>query len=110
MADLGNGNFTIDASASGNTVVIPGKEGWRIQVIKWIATTNTPVGFRWMSVPPTGDAIALGGEMTVAAGGNGVEQERDPLGHFATLKGHGLAVNLTDAAVFGGYGSFLYIN
>lgn len=87
---------TIDASAAGDNLVIPGAAGKRIRVLRWGLTAKNEVEAKWRS----GSADITGARLLTkyaSAGG-----AYCPVGVFQTLPGEALNLNLSAAVAVGG--------
>lgn len=88
----------ITASASGATTIVAAVAGKKILVLKWDLVCNGAVNVKWQShVTPTD----LTGLYYFAANG-GIASAFSPVGHFATVAGEALDINLSGAVAVGG--------
>lgn len=88
----------ITASASGVTQVVAAVGGKKIRVLSWTLVCSGAVNVKWQSaVTPTD----LTGLHYFAANG-GASPAFDPFGHFQTLTGEALNINLSGATAVGG--------
>jgi hypothetical protein len=91
---------TIVASASGATTIVAAVGGKKIRVLSWYLKANAAVNFKWQShVTPTD----LTGLFYNGAQGDGVGAAFSPVGHFQTISGEALDINLSGAVAVGGY-------
>lgn len=89
----------ITANGSGATTIVAAVGGKQIRVLQWIITTNAAVNFKFQShVTPT-DITGL--FYSGAQGGAG--GAFNPVGHFQTVSGEALDINLSGAVAVGGY-------
>lgn len=93
----------ITASSSGATTIVAAVSSKKIRVLQWIVTTNAAVNFKWQShVTPT-DLTGL--YYSGAQGGAGGSFCH--VGHFETIAGEALDINLSGAVAVGG--SLVYV-
>lgn len=93
----------ITASSSGATTVVSAVTSKKIRVLSWTLVCNGAVNVKWQShVTPTD----LTGLHYFAANG-GVEAPFSPVGHFETVSGEALDINLSGAVAVGG--SLVYV-
>ena len=83
----------ISTSSSGNSTVIAAVAGYKIVVLSYVVTALTAVRVRFDSA--TG-GTALTGQLCLAANGV-VNGAFNPRGHFETIVGEALCVNLSSA-------------
>lgn len=108
---LANGNLTsytpkfakITASSSGATTIVSAVTSKKIRVLAWSLVCNAAVNVKWQShVTPTD----LTGLHYFGANG-GISVPLSPVGHFETVAGEALDINLSGAQAVGG--SLVYI-
>lgn len=88
----------ITASSSGATTVVAAVGGKRIRVLKWSLSSNGAVNVKWQShVTPT-DITGLHYLTQFASAGGAY----CPVGHFQTVSGEALDINLSGAVAVGG--------
>lgn len=88
----------VSASAGGATTVVAAQAGQRIYVVRWDLIANAAVNVKWQShVTPTD----LTGLYYLAANG-GLSAGFSPIGHFRTLVGEALDINLSSGVAVGG--------
>lgn len=109
---LGTSNLTaytplfsgITASASGATTIVSAVASKKIRVLAWTLLVNGAVNVKWQShVTPT-DKTGL---HYFASAGTGISVPFSPVGHFETIAGEALDINLSGAVAVGG--SLVYI-
>lgn len=88
----------INASLSGDNVIVAGVSGLRIVALQYVIVVAGAVTVSWEA---SGGAVH-GGPMAFAANG-GAAPPFNPLGHFATPRGEGLVLNLTAGVQVGGH-------
>lgn len=89
---------TIVASAGGATTIVAAQAGQRIVVLCWDLVASAAVNVKWQShVTPTD----LTGLYYLATNG-GAAVAFSPVGHFRTLVGEALDLNLSSAVAVGG--------
>ena len=93
----------ISVSALGTSTVVATVSAKRIRVVQWIATTKAAVDFKWQSHGGTD----LTGLFYSAGVGGGAGGAYNPLGHFQTVSGEALDINLSVATTVGG--SLVYV-
>lgn len=94
----------ITASSSGATEIVPLVAAKKLRVLQWIVTTSAAVNFKWQShVTPT-DKTGL---FYSGSAGGGAGGAFCPLGHFETISGEALDINLSGAVPVGG--SLVYV-
>lgn len=108
---LGGGNLTIltpkfatiTASASGATTIVAAVTSKKIRVLSWTLVANGAVNAKWQShVTPT-DKTGL----HYFAANGGISVPFSPVGHFETVAGEALDINLSGAVAVGG--SLVYV-
>ena len=88
----------ITASATGATTIVALVASKKIRVLKWDMVANGAVNVKWQSsVTPTD----ITGLYYFAANG-GIESGFCPVGHFETIAGEALNINLSGAVAVGG--------
>jgi len=88
----------IVASNSGVTNVVAATSGKKIRVLRWSLTAAAAVNFKWQShVTPT-DLTGL--YYTGITGG--ISEAYCPVGHFQTISGEALDINLSGSVAVGG--------
>lgn len=95
---------TITASTSGATTIVTGTGGKKITVIQWIVKVNAAVNFKWQSHTTPTDLTGL---FYNSGQGDGAGGAFCPLGHFQTLVGESLDINLSGNVAVGG--SLVYV-
>ncbi len=93
----------ISVSALGTSTIVGTVSAKRIRVIQWIATTKAAVDFKWQSHGGTD----LTGLFYSSGAGGGAGGAFSPVGHFQTVSGEALDINLSVATTVGG--SLVYI-
>lgn len=88
----------VNASSSGNNTVIAAVAGKRIVVYQEMLVAASAVTATWESSGGT----LLSGPLPLAASG-GYESPYTECGHFSTLVGEGLVLNLGTGVAVGGY-------
>jgi len=94
---------SISVSALGTSTIVATVSAKRIRVVQWIATTKAAVDFKWQSHGGTD----LTGLFYSAGAGGGAGGAFSPVGHFQTVSGEALDINLSVATTVGG--SLVYI-
>lgn len=90
---------TIVASASGATTVVAAVASKKLTVLSYVLVANAAVNVKWQSsVTPTD----ISGLLYLAANG-GVASGHSPTGHFQTIAGEALNINLSGAVAVGGH-------
>ncbi len=89
----------VTASASGATTSVAAVSLKKIRVLQWIVSVNAAVNFKWQShVIPTD----LTGLFYTGGQGQGVGGAWNPGGHFETIVGEALDINLSGSVAVGG--------
>lgn len=90
----------IVASSSGVTTLVAAVTSKKIRVLQWIVVVNGAVNFKFQShVTPTD----LTGLFYAGGQGGGAGGVFNPIGHFQTVSGEALDINLSGAVAVGGY-------
>jgi len=96
---------TITASSSGATTVVAAVTSKKIRVISYVVVANAAVNIKFQShVTPT-DKTGL---LYLAANG-GVSGAYAPTGHFETISGEALDINLSGAIAVGGHLTYVEV-
>ena len=96
----------IDLSTSGNQVVVPGMNEYRVRVRKWILKAgSTGLTVQWKDEAGEG----LTGPLCLAAY-DGIGESEISGGLMQTTKGTGLVLNLSDSQAIGGKVVFEYVS
>lgn len=94
---------TITASSSGATTIVAAVTSKKIRVLSWTLVCNAAVNTKWQShVTPT-DKTGL----HYFAANGGISVPFSPVGHFETVAGEALDINLSGAVAVGG--SLVYV-
>lgn len=94
---------TIVASSSGATTIVAAVSNKKIRVLGYVLTFNAAVNAKWQShVTPT-DKTGL----AYGAANGGIAAAFNPVGHFETISGEALDINLSGAVAVGGH--LLYV-
>jgi hypothetical protein len=96
---------TIGASSSGATTIVAAVTSKKIRVLSYVITTNAAVNAKFQShVTPT-DKTGL-----IYGGANGgVSSGYSPVGHFETVAGEALDINLSAAVAVGGHLTYIEV-
>lgn len=96
---------TISASSSGANTLINAVSGKRIIVLSYVVVANGTVNVKFQShITPT-DLTGL--EYLVA--NTGVSAGYNPVGHFATIVGEALDINLSASIAVGGHVTYVTV-
>jgi hypothetical protein len=87
----------ISCSSSGNNEIVALVALKKIRVLNWIVTASAAVNFKWRTA-----STDISGLHYAAAAGGGAGQSFSPLGHFETVAGEALNLNLSGATAVGG--------
>jgi hypothetical protein len=87
----------VSESSSGNNEVVALVSAKKIRVLAWIVTASAAVNFKWRTA-----STDISGLFYAAAAGGGAGQSFNPLGHFETVAGEALNLNLSGAVAVGG--------
>jgi hypothetical protein len=94
----------INASASGNNTIVAAVGGKKIKVLQYKVVVSANVTVTWES---SGGSV-LDGPCAFAANG-GEAPPYCPVGHFDTLTGEGLVMNLSSAVQVGGHLKYVLV-
>ena len=102
--------LALAASASGATTVIPARAGYAVRVYAGVVSLSGAVNVKFQSHNAPTDLTGLyygaAAGATVTFAGLGSEQRR---GHFQTLAGEALDINLSGATAVGGHLVWEYV-
>lgn len=95
----------ITSSSSGATTIVTAVSTKKIRVVKWDLVTASAVNVKWQShVTPTN----ISGLYPFAANG-GISSSYCPIGHFETIAGEALDINLSGNVAVGGTLTYIEI-
>ena len=94
---------TIVASASGVTTIVAAVASKKIRVLSWNLVTNGAVNVKWQSATTPTDKTGL----HYFGANGGISVVFSPVGHFETISGEALTINLSGAVAVGG--SLVYV-
>lgn len=90
----------IAVSSSGVNIIVAAVTSKKIRVLQWIVKANAAVNFKWQSHTTPTDLTGL---FYNSAQGDGAGGAFCPVGHFETVAGESLDLNLSGAVAVGGY-------
>src|SRR5438105_2136018 len=93
----------ITASASGVTTIVALVAAKKIRILSWQLVTNAAVNVKWQSHTTTATATGL----HYFGINSGIAVPFSPFGHFETVAGEALDINLSGAVAVGG--SLVYV-
>jgi len=95
---------SISVSASGNTELVAAVSGRRMRVLTYTIVVESAVDVRFGS-----GSSAITGAMTFGVEAEGVSAAWAPGGHFQTVAGEALVINLSAAVVVRGHLSYIEV-
>lgn len=95
----------IVASSSGATTLVAAMPGKRIRVLSYVLTSNGTVNVKWQSHTLPTDLTGL--DYLIA--NTGVSSGYSPIGHFQTLIGEALDINLSGSIAVGGHLTYIAV-
>ncbi len=93
----------IAVSSSGASTVVAAVTGKKIRVLSWSIVANAAVNAKWQSHTTPTDLTGL----HYCAANGGISVPFSPVGHFETVAGEALDINLSGAVAVGG--SLVYV-
>lgn len=96
----------INASTSGNNTLVAAVSGKKIRVLSYIIVLGAATTIRFES---SADGTALTGQMEIAAN-SGIGASFNPLGHFETVAGELLNLELSGANNADGHLSYIEVS
>jgi hypothetical protein len=95
----------ISASGSGSNTLVTGVVGQKIRVLSYVITSNGTVNAKFQSSNVPTDISGL----LYMVANTGASAGYNPVGHFETLRGESLLLNLSGAVAVGGHFTYIVV-